>query len=75
MIIFCMILPKEMANICLLWRQILHVSWEQQEKFSNRLQRHYVELSPINAKQGDAQVPQFINEVVWVAVNHSLPDI
>ena len=55
--------------------QILHVPWEQQKNFASRLQRHYVELSPIHANQGDAQVTQFINEVVWVAVNHSSPYI
>ena len=55
--------------------QILHVPSEHQENFANRLQRHYADLPLINARQDDTLVTQFINEVAWVAVNHSSPDI
>ena len=55
--------------------QILHVPSEHQENFANRLQRHYADLSLINARQDETLVTQFINEVVWVRENHSSPDI
>jgi len=53
--------------------QLLDIPFEHQEIFAHRLQWHYSDLSRIKARQDETLVTEFINEVVLVAANHSLP--
>lgn len=55
--------------------KILNVPSAHQQKFANRLQLRYTNLSDINVNQGDGQVKQFINQVVWVTTHPSLPQL
>ena len=55
--------------------QLLDIPFEHQEIFAHRLQWHYSDLSRIKARQDETLVTEFINEVVLVAANHSLPDL
>ena len=55
--------------------QILQIPSENQSYFADRLQRSYADLSHFTGGPDDAHVVQFINKVVWVAVNPSEPNL
>ena len=54
---------------------ILNVPSAHQQKFANWSQSRYTNLSGINVSQGDVQVKQFINQVVWVTTHPSSPHL